>query len=87
MRPDEAHNHLQEAVRHLREAAACLHRESPELTALLWQVAESLSDCDLDRPVFSLDLPDAVVLEVGCEMRRTFEGPLWLTIIVPPLID
>lgn len=84
MRLEEAPNHLQEAVRHLREAAACCHRDYPELTALFWQVAESLSDCDPEHPMLTLDLPDSFILEVGCTMRQTFEGPLWLTIVVPP---
>ena len=80
-------DHLERAATHLREAAGCLHRQHPELTAVLWQYAESLSDFDPDHPMLTLDLPEHVILEVGCTMRHTFEGPLWLTIIVPPRID
>lgn len=80
-------HHLQQAVRHLREAAASVHRQHPELTAILWQYAESLSDYDLETRVFSFTLMDEFTLEVGSDTRHTFEGPLWFSIVVAPRID
>jgi hypothetical protein len=83
-KPENVSDHLREAVRHLQEAAACTHRDYPELATFLWQYAESLSDCNLEYPIFTLTLPDDFILEVGSEMREEFDGPLWFTIFVPP---
>ena len=64
MQPENAQQHLEQAVSHLREVATCLHRRHPELAAIFWQYGESLGDCDLDGPILTLVLPDEFLLEV-----------------------